>query len=65
MNNSRGNIIWIDDEIIHLKPHIISLEEKGYSVTPISNGWDAISAVETEIFDLVLLDHFHAWFGRD
>ena len=58
MNNNRGNIIWVDDEIEHLKPHIISLEDKGYKVTPISNGWDAITSVETESYDLVLMDHF-------
>ena len=31
MSNSRGNILWVDDEIEHLKPHILFLEEKGYS----------------------------------
>lgn len=58
MNKVRANIIWIDDEIDHLKPHIISLKEKGYNVTPISNGWDGIIAVQENDFDLVLLDHF-------
>ncbi|MEE8341155.1 MAG: response regulator [Candidatus Neomarinimicrobiota bacterium] len=58
MSNTRGNIIWVDDEIDHLKPHIISLEDKGYTVTPISNGWDAITAMETNSYDLVLMDHF-------
>ncbi|MCK4904193.1 MAG: response regulator, partial [Candidatus Marinimicrobia bacterium] len=58
MSNTRGNIIWVDDEIDHLKPHIISLEDKGYKVTPISNGWDAITAVKTDSYDLVLMDHF-------
>ena len=58
MNNIRGNIIWVDDEIDHLKPHIISLEDKGYIITPISNGWDAIQSVQTNNYDLVLMDHF-------
>ena len=58
MSKKRGNIIWVDDEIDYLKPHIISLEEKGYIVTPISNGWDAITSVETKSYDLVLMDHF-------
>lgn len=58
MNRPRAHIIWIDDEIDHLKPHIISLKEKGYDVTPISNGWNGISAVQKNNFDLVLLDHF-------
>ena len=26
----KGHIIWIDDEIHHLKPHILFLESKGY-----------------------------------
>jgi len=54
----RANIIWIDDEIDHLKPHIISLKDKGYDVTPISNGWDGISSIEENDYDIVLLDHF-------
>jgi CheY-like chemotaxis protein len=58
LSNTRGNIIWVDDEIDHLKSHIISLEDKGYIVTPISNGWDAITAVKTNSYDLVLMDHF-------
>ena len=31
MIDSRGNILWVDDEIDHLKPHILFLEDKGYS----------------------------------
>lgn len=58
MNNIRGNILWVDDEIDHLKPHIISLENKGYIITPISNGWDAVQSVQTNNYDLVLMDHF-------
>ena len=30
MKNSRGHILWVDDEIEHLKPHILFLEERGY-----------------------------------
>jgi len=58
LNTPRAHIIWIDDEIDHLKPHIISLKEKGYNVTPISNGWDGIASVQENNYDLVLLDHF-------
>ena len=42
MSNSRGNILWVDDEIEHLKPHILFLEKKGYSLSTTSNGQDAI-----------------------
>ncbi len=58
MNKSRGNIIWVDDEIDHLKPHIISLEDKGYSISSVSNGWDAIELIKANNFDLILMDHF-------
>ena len=37
----KGHIIWIDDEIHHLKPHILFLESKGYKVTTATNGSDA------------------------
>ena len=52
----RGRILWVDDEIDLLKPHILYLEEKGYHVEKASNGSDGVSAVEKEHFDLVLLD---------
>ena len=49
-------ILWVDDEIELLKPHILFLKEKGYSVTPVNNGLDAIELVKSESFDLILLD---------
>jgi CheY-like chemotaxis protein len=49
-------ILWVDDEIEMLKPHLLFLKEKGYVVTPVSNGDDAISMVRDRSFDLVLLD---------
>ncbi len=58
MNKPRAHIIWIDDEIDHLKPHIISLRDKGYEVTPVSNGWEGVETIRQKSFDLVLLDHF-------
>jgi len=50
------NILWVDDEIDQLKSHLIFLENKGYKVTPASNGDDAVRLVEKKHFDLVLLD---------
>lgn len=58
MVEKRGQILWIDDEIDHLKPHILSLEEKGYHLTPATNGRDGIEYARSRPFDLVLLDHF-------
>ncbi|MBN1756503.1 response regulator [bacterium] len=49
-------ILWIDDEIVQLKPHIYFLEEKGYQVTPASNGRDALAMLEKNNYDVVLLD---------
>ncbi|MCP4547861.1 MAG: PglZ domain-containing protein [bacterium] len=56
MNLHRQRVLWIDDQIDRLKPHILFLEEKGYSVTGVSNGDDGISLVESEVFDVLLLD---------
>ena len=54
MNN--GTILWADDEIDLLKPHIMFLKQKGYDVTTVSNGRDALDAVENANFDLIILD---------
>ncbi len=50
------NILWVDDEIDLLKPHIIFLEQKKYAVTTCTNGTDAIDLVEEHSFDVVFLD---------
>ena len=49
-------ILWADDEIDLLKPHILFLKAKGYEVTTVSNGRDALDALDAEPFSLVLLD---------
>lgn len=49
-------ILWIDDEIDLLKPHIIFLEQKGYEVITATNGIDAIDLVKDKIFNLIFLD---------
>lgn len=49
-------ILWADDEIDLLKPHILFLKGKGYDVTTVSNGVDALEALDNEPFSLVLLD---------
>ena len=48
------NILWVDDEIDLLKPHIIFLEEKGYRLITANNGSLAIDLVDEEHFDLFL-----------
>ena len=54
MNNI--NILWVDDEIDHLKPHILFLEKKGYKVSTSNNGADAIDMCEENNYDIVFLD---------
>lgn len=49
-------ILWADDEIDLLKPHIMFLNQKGYDLTTVSNGLDALEACETQAFDLIILD---------
>ncbi|TDE02630.1 T9SS response regulator signal transducer PorX [Flavobacterium hiemivividum] len=49
-------ILWVDDEIDYLKPHILFLEKKNYSVTTCNNGRDAIDIFDNENFDIVFLD---------
>ncbi|MFN3940574.1 MAG: response regulator, partial [Chitinophagales bacterium] len=54
MSNIR--ILWADDEIDLLKPQIMFLEEKGYSVVPVSNGQDAIDLCNDPEVNLIFLD---------
>ena len=51
-----GKILWADDEIDLLKPHIMFLKAKGYDVTTVNNGADALDSVSQSHFDLVILD---------
>jgi len=54
MNNI--NILWVDDEIDLLKPHILFLEKKNYNVTTCKSGTEAIEILEDTNFDIVFLD---------
>ncbi|RYY33891.1 MAG: PglZ domain-containing protein [Sphingobacteriaceae bacterium] len=49
-------ILWADDEIDLLKPHVLFLNEKGYKVTTVTSGNDAIEQFKNGYFDLVFLD---------
>ncbi len=54
---SNGNrILWVDDEVDLLRPHVMLLEEEGYDVDAIMNGNDALELLATDSYDLVLLD---------
>lgn len=51
-----NKILWVDDEIDLLKPHVMFLTSKGYNVETCNNGYDAVEMVESESYDLVILD---------
>ena len=53
---TNGQLLWVDDEMELLKAHVIFLEKKGYEVTTVSNGPDAVELCRDRSFDLVLLD---------
>lgn len=49
-------ILWTDDEVEALKPHIFFLTEKGYEIDTCSNGNDTIDMVKQKSYDLIFLD---------
>lgn len=49
-------ILWADDEIDLLKPHLLFLREKGYEVITSTNGGDAFEQFKKTNFDIVFLD---------
>ena len=51
-----GRLLWVDDEIEMLRPHILFLEKKGYEIDTATNGADAIDLCRESSFDLILLD---------
>ena len=52
----KDRVLWADDEIDLLKPHILFLQEKGYEVVPVISGQDAIDCCREESFDIIFLD---------
>ena len=53
---SEIKVLWVDDEIDLLKPHIIFLENKNYRVTTAQSGTEAIEEIKNNNFDIVFLD---------
>lgn len=49
-------ILWVDDEIDLLRPHIIFLEQKGYYVATSNSGDEALDMIKAESFDIIFLD---------
>jgi CheY-like chemotaxis protein len=63
MEELKRRILWVDDEIELLSPHIKFLAEKGYFVDTATNGEDAIALVRDSVFDLVFLDEMMPGMG--
>lgn len=53
---SQKTILWVDDEIEFLQPHILFLKEKKYQVETANNADDALEIIRRKKVDLVLLD---------
>ena len=49
-------ILWVDDEVELLKPHVLFLRQKGYDVETCNNGYDAIDMAAEGSYDLIILD---------
>ena len=54
--NSSPKILWVDDEVELLKPHIMVLQSKGCQVDTCNNGYDAIDMVTEQPYDMIILD---------
>ena len=52
----KSKILWADDEIDLLKPHILFLSNRGYEVTPVNSGADALDEIDHGYYDIVFLD---------
>src|SRR3990170_5986485 len=53
---SLAKILWVDDEIESLQSQKLFLENKGYQVSTLTNGFDAIDYVKENGVDVVLID---------
>ena len=56
MQRAAKRILWVDDEIDLLRPHLLFLQQRGYHVDAITNGDDALALLSDHAYDLILLD---------
>ena len=49
-------ILWVDDEVDLLRPHVLFLEERGFIVSSVTNGSDALDILKDNQFDIIFLD---------
>jgi DNA-binding response OmpR family regulator len=50
------HILWADDEVDLLKPHLLFLREKGYEVSTATSGIEALELIGKTEYDIVFLD---------
>lgn len=53
---SKVKILWVDDEIDHLRSHILFLEQKDYEVDTSNNGSEALDLIKVTPYDIIFLD---------
>jgi CheY-like chemotaxis protein len=63
MEEQKGTVLWIDDEIELLRAHVRFLEERGYDVQTATNGEDAVVMVREHEYDLIFLDEMMPGMG--
>jgi len=63
MDDTKGTVLWIDDEIDLLRSHVRFLTERGYTVETVTNGEDAVVLVRERDYDLVFLDEMMPGMG--
>jgi CheY-like chemotaxis protein len=63
MDERKGTVLWIDDEIDLLRSHVRFLTERGYVVETVTNGEDAVVLVRERDYDLVFLDEMMPGMG--
>ncbi|HRP00890.1 MAG TPA: response regulator, partial [Flavobacteriales bacterium] len=51
-----ATILWADDEIDLLRPHVLFLQQKGYVVDTVNNGLDAVENAKAKEYDIIFLD---------
>ena len=56
MTRRAKRILWVDDEIDLLRPHLLFLQQRGYHVDAITNGDDGLALLRKDPYDLILLD---------
>jgi len=53
---SKIRILWADDEIDLLKPHVLFLQERGYEVDAVNSGDEALDLINENNYDIIFLD---------